>query len=120
MKWTRVFKVVPAGLRSRTQDAFALLRDYLIQETVDPLRLLGRYVVWGTLGSFFVGVGTLMLLVALLRILQEETSAFQGNLSWIPYVIVVIVAAAVIALTVLRIVTGPARRRRPLPPKEAS
>jgi flagellar biosynthesis protein FliQ len=61
-----------------------------------------------------------MLLIALLRLLQEETSIFHGNLSWIPYVIVVLVAAAVIVLTVLRIVTGPARRRRPAPAKETT
>ena len=65
-------------------------------------------------------MGALMLLVALLRLLQGETGAFHGNLSWIPYLIVTVVAAAVIALTVLRIVTGPARRRRPRPPKETS
>ena len=34
-----------------------------------------------------------MLLVALLRLLQEETGAFDGNLSWIPYLIVTVVAA---------------------------
>jgi hypothetical protein len=110
--------VVPAGLRTRTKDTTALLRDYFVQETVDPIRLLGRYVVWGTLGSFFVGVGALMLLIALLRLLQEETGAFHGNLSWIPYLIVVVIAAIVIAATVWRIVTGPARRRRPVPTKE--
>jgi hypothetical protein len=96
------------------------VRDYLLQETVDPIRTLGRYVVAGTLGSFFVGMGALMLLVGLLRLLQGETAAFHGNLSWIPYLIVSVVAAALIALTVLRIVTGPARRRRPVPSKEAS
>jgi len=119
VQWSRILRIVPNGLRTRTRDAFALLRDYLIQETVDPLRLLGRYTLWGTLGSFFVGIGVLMLLIALLRLLQEETGAFHGNLSWIPYLIVVIIAAGVIALTVLRIITGPAKRRRPVETKEA-
>jgi hypothetical protein len=110
--------VLPGRLRDRARDTTALLRDYLFQETVDPIRLLGRYVAWGTLGSFFVGIGALMLLIALLRLLQEETGAFHGNLSWIPYLIVVVIAAAVIALTVLRIMTGPARRRLPAPEKD--
>jgi len=65
-------------------------------------------------------MGALMLLVGLLRLLQGETGAFHGNLSWIPYLIVAVIAAAVIALTVLRIVTGPARRRRPVVQKESS
>ena len=52
-----------------------------------------------------LGVGTLLLLLSLLRALQTETgSTFTGNLTWVPYVIVVIVAAAVIALAVWRIV----------------
>jgi hypothetical protein len=119
-RWSRFTRGAPSRLLGHTRDTTALLRDYLLQETVDPIRTLGRYVVAGTLGSFFVGMGALMLLVALLRLLQGETSAFSGNLSWIPYIIVSVVAIAVIALTVLRIVTGPARRRRPRPTKEAS
>ncbi len=119
-RWSRFTRGAPSRLLGHTRDTTSLLRDYLIQETVDPIRTLGRYVVAGTLGSFFVGMGALMLLVALLRLLQGETGAFVGNLSWIPYLIVTVVAAAIVAVTVLRIVTGPARRRRPLPPKETS
>ena len=119
-RWTRLTKTVPARLRGRTQDATTLVRDYLIQETVDPLRQLGRYVVAGALGSLFIGIGVLMLLIGLLRLLQGETGAFDGNLSWIPYVIVIVTASLVAAATVARIATGPARRRRPRAPKEAS
>jgi Putative Actinobacterial Holin-X, holin superfamily III len=114
-RWSRFTRGGPSRLIGHTKETTSLIRDYLVQETVDPIRTLGRYVLWGTLGSFFVGLGALMLLVALLRLLQGETGAFDGNLSWIPYLIVTVVAVAVIALTVLRIVTGPARRRRPAP-----
>jgi hypothetical protein len=119
-RWSRFTRGAPSRLLGHTRDTTALLRDYLLQETVDPIRTLGRYVVFGTLGSFFVGLGALMLLVGLLRLLQGETSVFHGNLSWIPYLIVSVVAACAIALTVLRVVTGPARRRRPRPTKGAS
>ena len=68
--WSRLGRIVPSGLRSRTRDTWSLLRDYLLQETVDPITQLGRYVLWGTLGSFFVGVGALMLMIALLRMLH--------------------------------------------------
>jgi hypothetical protein len=118
--WTRLTKTVPARLRGRTQDATTLVRTYLVQETVDPLRRLGRYVAAGAIGSLFIGIGTLMLLIALLRLLQGETGAFHGNLSWIPYIIVIVVAAIVAAATVARIVTGPARKRRPRDSKETS
>jgi hypothetical protein len=118
--WTRLTKTVPARLRGRTQDATTLVRTYLLQETVDPLRQLGRYVVAGAIGSLFIGIGVLMLLIALLRLLQGETGAFDGNLSWLPYLIVIVVAALVAVATVARIVTGPARRRRPRDSKRAS
>jgi peptidoglycan/LPS O-acetylase OafA/YrhL len=68
----------------------------------------------------FIGIGVLMLLIGLLRLLQGETGAFDGNLSWIPYLIVIAAAAVVSAATVARIVTGPARRRRPRDAKESS
>ena len=113
-RFSRVFRGGPSRLLGHTRDTTALLRDYLVQETVDPVRTLGRYVLWGTLGSFFVGLGALMLLVGLLRYLQWTTT-FSGNLSWLPYLIVTFIAISVIAATVLRIVTGPARRRRPKP-----
>lgn len=118
--WTKLTKTVPSRLRGRTQDATTLVRNYLLQETVDPLRQLGRYVLWGALGSLLIGIGVLMLLIALLRLLQGETGAFDGNLSWLPYLIVTAAATLVGVATVARIVTGPARRRRPRDSKETS
>lgn len=111
-KWSKFGRVMPKRLKAHTQDTTKLVRDYLVQETVEPLRSLSRYVIWGTLGSVFVGAGSFMLLIGLLRLLQQETTAFHGNFSWAPYLIVVAAATSLIALTVLRIVTGPARRRR--------
>lgn len=119
-RWTRLTKTVPSRLRGRTRDTTTLVRDYLVQETIDPIRQLGRFVLFGALGSLFIGIGVLMLLVGLLRLLQGETGAFDGNLSWIPYLIVIVVAALVAAATVARIAAGPARRRRPRDEKEAS
>lgn len=119
-RFARFKSRAPSRLLGHTRDTTTLVRDYLLQETLDPLKALARYVVAGTLGSFFVGMGALMLLIALLRLLQEETGAFHGNLSWIPYLIVSVVAAVVVGLTVLRIVSGPARRRRPRAAKGAS
>jgi len=119
-RFARFKSGAPSRLFGHTRDTTMLVRDYLFQETVDPIKTLARYVAYGTLGSFLVGMGALMLLVALLRLLQGETGAFHGNLSWIPYLIVSVVAIVVIALTVLRIVSGPARRRRPRATKGAS
>ena len=44
-------------------------------------------------------MGVILLLLSLLRALQTETGgAFDGNWSWIPYVIAIAALAAVIAL----------------------
>jgi hypothetical protein len=48
-------------------------------------------------------VGTIILLIALLRLLQTETSAFEGNWSFVPYLIDLVLAIIVIVLAVSRI-----------------
>jgi hypothetical protein len=62
---------------------------YVKQETVVPLKQLGRYIGFGIVGSFLLGLGTVLLAVGGLRALQTETgSTFAGDWSWAPYGIV--------------------------------
>lgn len=84
--------------------------DYAKQETLGPLQNLLRFVGWGAAGSVFLSFGLALLLLALLRLLQGETGAFHGNLSWVPYLITAVVALALIGLSAWRITQGPARR----------
>ena len=105
------------GIKERGKGASDLVVAYVKQETVGPLQALGRFVAYGTIGSFFLGIGIILLLVAVLRALQEETAVFHGNLSWIPYLIVATLGLMIVSLAVWRIISGPAKRR--LPPKEA-
>lgn len=84
---------------------------YIKEETVKPLKDLGRFVVWGAAGSVFVGFGILLLLLGSLRFLQEQFLVLNGSLSWLPYLIVVVLAALVIAFTAWRIVAGASKRR---------
>lgn len=79
-----------------------LVKAYLRQETVDPLKGIGRYVAFGVLGAFLVGIGAVELAVGGLRILQSETdTTFTGNLTWAPYAIVLgaLVIGAALALS---------------------
>lgn len=102
------------GLRRSGDDAVQLTIDYLKQETVTPLKGLGRFLVWGIAGSFALAVGFLLLLVGLLRLLQTETStALTGNWSWVPYFAVLFVGAGVIGVAAWRITSGPAERKVP-------
>jgi hypothetical protein len=85
--------------RSRTPPLPQLvteLRDmvvaYLKQQTLVPLKALGRYVGFGLLGSLLLGFGVVFLGLSGLRALQTETGeTFTGDWSWVPYVIMVVV-----------------------------
>jgi hypothetical protein len=77
---------------------------YAKQETIDPLKNVGRFLGFGVMGAVLLGMGTCLLLLGGLRALQTETgTTFTGNLSWAPYLIVVAVGLALIALALLRI-----------------
>ena len=76
-----------------------LVKAYARQELLHPLRGAPRWLAMGLAGSLAVAAGVILLLLALLRALQTETgTAFSGNLSWIPYLIVVAALLGVIAL----------------------
>ena len=108
-----------SSVRRDVDDIKELATKYVKQESIDPVKQLGRYASWGCAGSLFIGLGSLLTLVALLRILQDETAVFHGNLSWIPYLIVALVGVGVMGLIVWRIVSGPSKRRLPAPKKES-
>ena len=81
-----------------------LLVAYAKQETVDPVKALGRYLAFGLAGSVLMAVASVLLPLALLRALQSETGdALDGNWSWVPYGITFVVTAAVVALVLWRL-----------------
>jgi len=95
------------GLRDESQETVRLIIGYIKQETLDPVKGLGRYVLFGVLGSVALSIGLGILAVGLLRVLQGETgSTFAGNLSWIPYVICAVVLVLVAVLAVRAVVRG--------------
>jgi hypothetical protein len=95
----------PKSIPQVATELWELTVAYAKQETVDPLRGLGRYLGYGLSGSLVFGFGAVLLLLSMLRALQTETgTAFTGNLSWVPYVIVVVAAALLVALVMWRVV----------------
>jgi hypothetical protein len=102
------------GLRHAGDDAFQLTVDYLRQETVEPLRGLGRFLYMGIAGSFFMAGGLLLILIGVLRLLQTETgSALTGDWSWVPYAVVVVLGIGVMGVAVWRITAGPGKEKLP-------
>lgn len=102
------------GLRQSGSEALQLVIDYIKQETLTPLKGLGRFLLFGIAGSFMLCGGLVLLLIALLRALQTETgTTFTGHLSWLPYLIVGAAAIIVMGLAAWRITKGAAARRLP-------
>ena len=102
------------GLRHAGDDAFQLTVDYLKQETIEPLRGLGRFLYMGIAGSFCLAFGILLILLGVLRLLQTETgTALTGDWSWVPYAAVVVLGVAVIGVAAWRITAGPGQQKLP-------
>jgi hypothetical protein len=88
-------------MADKPQDTVRELKDLIVtyakQETLDPLKGLGRYVGFGLAGAGLLGTGIFFLAVGALRALQTQTdTALTGNWSWVPY-LVVVVALGVLA-----------------------
>lgn len=81
---------------------------YAKQETVDPLRTLGKKVRNGVLGSALASVGLIFLLVGVLRLVQVE-ARLRGAWSFLPYVAALAVAAAVAGFCLKQIGGGRGR-----------
>ncbi len=99
------------GLFSELFGIKELVIAYLKQETIEPIKGLGRFVALGVAGSVVLANGLVLLVLALLRALQTETGdAFDGNLSFAPYLVTLFVCAIVLVMAVRAI--GAAKRRR--------
>jgi hypothetical protein len=85
-----------------------LLRRYVRQETMDPLRSLGRFLGFGIAGSFMMGVGVILLGVGALRLLQNW-SRFSNSWSWVPYLVVATALSTTAVLAGRRISIGSPR-----------
>lgn len=106
------------GTRAAVGETVALLRRYVVQETVGPLKGIARTLAYGFAGSLLLGVGAVVLLLALLRALQTETaSAFAGSWSFAPFLISAVVALVAAAGAAVLGVRG--TRRAPAPGPDA-
>jgi Putative Actinobacterial Holin-X, holin superfamily III len=101
------------ALRATGSETLHLVIDYVKQETLEPLKGLGRFVLFGVAGSVALSAGLVILSVSFLRLLQTETgTTFAGHLSWVPYVICALVVVGVAALAVRAVSRGQNRPAR--------
>ena len=91
-----------------------LLKAYVRQETIGPLKGAGRWLGLGIAGAMALGLGLVFLMLALLRLLQTEAAeTFDGNWSWAPYAITLVACALVGAVAVSRVRKQTLQRKEP-------
>jgi hypothetical protein len=98
----------PAPARKGPTAQATELKDMVVayarQETVDPLKTLGRYLGFGIGGAILIGTGWVFGLLALLRALQQLTFFNEpgeidgGRWGWLAYVITALVGIGVAAV----------------------
>jgi hypothetical protein len=77
-------------------ETYELVRDYAKQEAVEPLKGAGRWLAFGLIAGFFMSVGIVILLLAVLRLSQDLILYTwwpdqADGLSFVPYVVTLIV-----------------------------
>lgn len=90
------------SLPALAAELWDLVRAYAKQETIEPVKGIGRFVAFGVAGSVLLGLGTVFFAMALLRALQTEVDTFDGWWSWAPYVITLVLCGLVIGLALSR------------------
>mgnify|MGYP001812159246 CR=1 FL=1 len=91
----------PTGPKEQVNEFKDMVLAYARQETVDPLKTLGRHLGFGIAGALLIGAGWIFALLALLRGLQEieffnePGEVGGGTWGWLPYLIVVVAGVVV-------------------------
>jgi hypothetical protein len=75
-----------------------IAKRYILQETVVPLKRIAKVLGIGLAGAVVFGLGAVIVLVGVLRVLQNETgNVFGGNWSFAPYLLTAVVGIGLAA-----------------------
>ena len=90
-------------------ELWGLLKDYGKQETIDPLKHLGRFIGFGAGAMLCFGIAGTLAAMAIMRIMQVEGRRWlNGNLSILVYVVALAVTCLAAYLSVKQIKKGKA------------
>jgi len=93
------------------QELVGLVIAYVKQETVVPIKALGRFVAFGVAGAVLLATGGVLLALTAVRVVQAETgSHLHGNLTWVPYGGGIVVAGIGAGWAISRIGKGAAHK----------
>ena len=97
--------VEPRVSPSSLSEVIDLVRAYVRQQTVAPLRGVGRWVAFGLFGGILLVIGLVFLAMGLLRAMQT-IPALDGGWSFVPYFAVLISSIVIMGLAKGRISIG--------------
>jgi hypothetical protein len=97
----------PKSFQETIKELWELLKGYARQETVTPLRNLGRRIGFGVAGSLAFSLGWFLLTLGMMRVLQTHTLPGIGDWfrvhDWVVYLLALVVLAIGIAGVLLKI-----------------
>jgi hypothetical protein len=100
--------------KNQISETIDVVTAYVRQETIGPLRNVGRWVAFGIAGVLVLSLGLSLMLLGLLRLLQTEAaSTFDGNWSWAPYAITLVACGVIAAIAMSRIRKQTLDRKEP-------
>lgn len=90
-------RVANANPLEGAREIQSMLVDYAKQETIDPLKSLGRFLAWGLAGAVSVFLGVFFLSLGVLRLMQTW---FDGSHigSAVPYAVALVALAVSIGV----------------------
>lgn len=90
--------------RARDAEIVDMVIAYARQETIEPLRGAGRWIVWGVVSMALVSIGMVLVALGLLRLVQDLTSdVFDGAWSFVPYVFGTVFAVVVVGVALFQV-----------------
>ena len=104
----------PADPVGQIPQTVQLVKDYVRQETLGPLKGAGRWIGLGVVGAILIGSGTAFLALGTLRLIQSEwASTFQGRwMSLLPYLSALLFCFFVAGMALMRINKKPLNKEK--------
>lgn len=97
-------RIPSRGDQASVGEVIEFVKTYAKQETVGPLKGVGRWLGFGAAGALSLGIGLSLLLLGSLRFVQTEWArSAEGRLSWLAYLIVLVVCVMLLVFTLMRI-----------------
>ncbi len=96
--------------QEQIQELKTLVVDYAKQETIDPIKSIGRYIGWALGGALAFGIGAVFLGIGALRFFQTslpEALDGRGKSSWFPYMATILLLAAATGFVALKLTKEP-------------